>query len=126
LCCYGGDVSGIVTVTEEREKMTNREWAGIARELAGIYEQAEEGIARPIMGVFVWSKEELVRVVRLVGGKWKKIAEDSSEQMRLESEKVKGFVVHIPRHVVCRKVVTWDCEPLMRDEELKEVLEEGE
>jgi hypothetical protein len=123
LCCYGGDVSGNVTVTEEREKMTNREWAGMARELAGIYESAEEGVSRPMMGVFVWSKEELVRVVKMVGGKWKKNADDSSEQMKLESERVKGFVVYIPRSVVCRKVVTWDCEPLMKDEELRGIME---
>lgn len=76
------------------------------------------------MGMWVYSKEEILAAVRAIGGKWKKegwTAEGDNYSVRLESVDFPPLQIYCPRDKVCRKTVTWECEPLFSKAEEAEV-----
>jgi len=100
--------------------MTNVELSASMQELARIYAlQENAGLIHPSLSIVTSTKEELLAVVRAIGGKFTKSPGDYF--MSFRSERLPGVSVLIPRDKVCRKIVTWDCEPLLSELDAEEV-----
>ena len=104
--------------------MTKQELAHTLRELAQIYEKPEnENLVQPGLHIFVDTKDQLLALVRAIGGKFTKDMGsewESYPNVTLESLRL-GVKICIPKDKVCRKVVRYDCEPLLSPQEEAEV-----
>ena len=103
--------------------MTNSE---IAKTLAGLAEfyaanPDEDPLSEPNLFVRVYSKEMAVRIVKGIGGTFKKRL-SGSDTLIYESQRLPGLAVWIPRDKVCRVIpARYDCEPLLAPAEEVEV-----
>lgn len=97
----------------------NRKHAALLRSLADVYELTTTGIAQNYTGIHTSDKEELLSTIAAIGGKFIKKYDDY--YLRLESLRIPGVSVIINRDKVCRKVVTFDCEPLLSPDEENEI-----
>ncbi len=89
-------------------------------ELATVYGKPENAdLPTPIVIVMVYDKAALVRMIRAIGGKFTKRANEYS--LVLESERAPGVQIDIPRDKVCKKIVWWDCEPMLSPNDEAEV-----
>lgn len=96
----------------------------LARKLRVLADRLE---ARPDLQVsvtrYVWSKEEAQKIIRDIGGKWTKQASGSEMNAWIELTSLDtGLVIHIPRDKVCKRTVTYQCEPLLSPEEEAELI----
>jgi hypothetical protein len=111
---------------EEGRRKVSEKLEGIARVLT---RPAEIGDVR--LHFLCWftldTKEEVVRVIRAIGGKWTKAVRNGDwvyPQMVFTHES--GLEVHIARDRVCRRLnPEWECEPLFSLEEEKELVSES-
>jgi hypothetical protein len=119
-----GDLAGeIFPRTRTRtETMTNIELAGNLEALAAKLRTVPDGdIPELHFGAYVWEKASLVAVLQAIGGKWKKQIRGGLDNIRVESVDFAPLAITIPRDKVCKKTVTWDCEPLLSPAEEAEV-----
>ena len=101
--------------------VSNAQISAAFEKLAAVYSAPEnEGLTQPILVTMVYTKEDLIRWLRAVGGKFKK-RYYGDESMYMDSVDFPGIRACVPRDKVCRKVVTWDCEPLLSPEDEAEV-----
>lgn len=107
------------------ETMTNLELAQRMRELAVIYEDsANQFLPRVSLMIHADTKEDALNLVHALGGKFTKrgwSTKDDSYFVYLDSQKLPGVSIMLNRSSVCHRVVTWDCEPLLSQEEEAEV-----
>lgn len=105
--------------------MTNVEVADKLEKLARRLREAEE-IEMPTWYKFCTSKEEVVKAIKAIGGKWLKressYANSEYATIDLDSQEF-PITVSIHRDKVCRRTITWDCEPLLAPEDEAEVQE---
>ena len=100
--------------------MTNVELSASMQELARIYAlQENTALSAPFLQIPVNSKDELLGTLRAIGGMF--VKKPSDYYMNFESQRLPGVTVYIPRDKVCRKVVTWECEPLLSVADMVEV-----
>jgi hypothetical protein len=106
-------------------KRTNVEFAEKLEELAIKYRE-NEALPQPMLFHSIASKEAAATIIRGLGGKWtKKTSPDTSEysSITLTSEKF-GTIISMPRDLVCKRTVVYDCTPLLSPEEEAELLVE--
>lgn len=105
--------------------MTNTELASRLRLLAEVYDGKDDiELAHPWLSAYVSSKDEAVALVKAIGGKFDKDmggGDVTYSTVTLTSHRIAGFTIKLPRDRVCRKTVTWDCEPLLSKDEEAEV-----
>ena len=102
----------------------NKAHAATLRQLADIYEATEADIRTTGLSIHAWTKDELVGLIKTFGGKWKKETGTTSDYfMKLQSVTIPGLELLISRDSVCRKIVSYECEPLLKPEEEAELLE---
>lgn len=105
--------------------MTNQEYAAKLEAIASIY-KTHEGIKQPTsQRVYADTKDELRSTIKTIGGKWTK--EDhrygSEYSVMVFTHTLSGLEVQIDRDKVCRKIVRYECDPVMSPEEETELLE---
>jgi hypothetical protein len=98
--------------------MTKEQFVKALRDMADLWERAEETPEPPIFYMGVYSKDELISRLRLFGGVWDKKFRDDYLDLVSRRFPVK---VYIPREQVCRKTVTWDCVPTLSPDDEAEV-----
>ena len=103
-------------------KLTNIELSKTLSLLASFYETAPEGIEQPNLAIFCWSKESLQKTIRDIGGKWTKSYE--GDWLAVASSSFPGVIIRSTRDSVCRKIVTYDCEPILSPAEESELFGE--
>ena len=98
--------------------MNTREYAVEIRKIADFLDSRPEfDIACDGAKLFYfWDKELFVKAAKALGDAEKKVT--PSEEFQLESKHAK-VILSIARDKVCRKVVTYDCEPLFSAEEVE-------
>lgn len=106
--------------------MTNFEYSLSLTLLADLYE-SRPGLTeydRLNLTVYCGNKEDVIRVVKAVGGKFQKkyLGEDNYAVIRFESDKIPGFAVVVSRDKLCKKTTTWECEPLLSLQDEEEIL----
>jgi hypothetical protein len=107
--------------------MTNAEFAGVLEKLALKYRENDE-LKQISMLVGTYEKRELSTIIKTLGGRWKKRGmNDTSEYASLyfDSVEFKPLTIYIPRNSVCRRIVHFECEPIMSPEEEAEILQEA-
>ncbi len=107
--------------------MTNNEFANHLIRIAEEY-VAHPDLPQPTLGISIhfWDKTTLVTALRKLGGKWQKTISSGGEYYEITREDLPLLKFVIARDKVCKKVVTWDCEPLLSPEEEREVALAGE
>lgn len=110
--------------------MTNVELANSLRLLADVYEQNENlKQLKTLLNHQLWTKETLIAFIHAVGGKWSKDdpGREASEYalVKYSSERIPGLILSIYKDKICTKTVnvTWDCGPLLKPEEEKEIID---
>jgi hypothetical protein len=98
--------------------LSNSEFAATLRATADLYDTHPD-LPQLHTTIYVFNKADLLRALKAIGGRFTK--EFGDYQARYNSQAIPGLTVSIDRDKVCRKVVTWDCEPLLSDEEQAEV-----
>ena len=77
------------------------------------------------MNLMVWTHDKASLAVTLkgFGGKWKKNPpkNDDDYALQLLSVDLHPLAVFIPRNKVCRKIVRFECEPLLSPEDEAEL-----
>jgi hypothetical protein len=107
--------------------MTNTEFAEVLERLAEHY-RADETLEQLKLYLFLNTKEELRATIKSIGGKWDKRgfnAESEHASLWFHSLHLEPLAVCIPRSAVCRKTVTYDCDPIMSPAEEVEILQEA-
>jgi hypothetical protein len=104
------------------ERLTNKEFAAQLRRLADKWETLPEMIPRPFMRLYCYTKDEARTILRAFGGHFSK-STDGEEYMIFTHET--GLSIQLPRSSVCKRIVTWDCQPLLSPEEEAEFIEEA-
>jgi hypothetical protein len=90
--------------------------------LAEVYVKPENAaLVAPHVSIHTDTKQELISILRAIGGKFTKHPGDY--YLTFKSVQLPGVHVNICRDRVCKKVVTWECEPLLSPEDLVEVEE---
>ena len=114
--------------TERKLKeMTNEEFADALANLADHYRISSD-TPQVSVSIYAGSKEELVKLLKDFGGKWKKEGDwgrtttTSDCYVRLVSESF-GVTITVLRDRVCTRTITWECTPLLSDEDMAEVEE---
>jgi hypothetical protein len=101
----------------------NIEHAAKLRQLADVYDRAEEFIPACGLTIFADTKESIVSVIRAVGGKFRKRSSGDNEHfLYFDSERIPGLSVNIWRDLVCRKIVRWECDPVFSADEEDEIV----
>ena len=94
--------------------MTNME---LAEQLEKIAAKYREDDTLPQVGVseYFWDKTNLVSAIRGFGGKWIKHdgGNDECASIRLESVDYAPMVLSVSKSRVCRRFVSYECEPLL-------------
>ncbi len=70
--------------------------------------------------LMTYDKTELLKKLRQFGGSWVKTLGFGEADIQLES-KVFPVKISIPRDKVCKKTVTWDCEPMFSPQDEQEL-----
>lgn len=104
--------------------MTNQEYAAKLEAIASIY-KTHEGIKQPTsMRVYADTKDELRSIIKTIGGRWSKEDRSYGENYSvLIFTHGSGLELQIDRDKVCRKIVKYECDPVMSPEEEAELLE---
>lgn len=104
----------------ERKK-TMAEFITGLRKLAVILETADlPTMAARTFYCSVGDKEELLQCIRALGGVWDKSLSYGGDDIHLTSREL-PIMLSIPRDKVCRKKVTYDCEPMFSPDDEKEL-----
>lgn len=103
--------------------MTSEEYAAQLRSIADLY---EANPALPIgfgLSIYLDSKEQVRSVLKMVGGKWSKEIRCCSTDYHVIvfTHIATGLCAQVPRDKVCRKVLRYECEPIMTPEEEAEL-----
>lgn len=107
--------------------MTNKEAAQSLRALATVYESLEEETPLPSLTCFAYTKDQVVRLIKAIGGRFEKDMGDENDEhasIKYKSLKIPGFTIWIYRSKVCklvRREIEWDCEPLLSPEDEAEI-----
>ena len=105
------------TLDEQKKDETNMTNMELAEQLEKIAAKYREDDTLPQVGVseYFWDKENLVSAIRGFGGKWIKHdgGNDEFASIRLESVDYAPMVLSVSKSRVCRKVVSYECEPLL-------------
>jgi hypothetical protein len=93
------------------------------RTLADIWEKPENAaLQKPALYVWCSTKQELLAVIRAIGGKFTKtIGTGEYAYITLVPDRAPELRINISRDRVCRKIVKWECEPLLLPEEEREI-----
>jgi hypothetical protein len=105
-------------------EMTNVEFAEKLEKLAIKYRENLE-LRQFMIFSSLYSKEEAAAVIRTLGGKWVKkmpTGNDEYSSITFASEEFSCQFV-LPRNILCERVVTYNCTPLLSPEEEAELLE---
>jgi hypothetical protein len=102
--------------------VTNLEFAAVLEKLAEHYRSNAE-LERINLSKWFYDKEGLAAMLRDLRGRWKK--EVSGDTISFTSDSLQGLSIYIPRDKVCRRTVTYDCDPIMSPEEESEILQEA-
>ena len=91
------------------------------RKLADVLTASDvEFSPRQTFYIGVQTKEELLATVRALGGVWDKSLGFRGEDIHLRSRTL-PILLSIPRDKVCKKIVTYDCEPMFSLDDEKEL-----
>ena len=106
--------------------MTNVDFAEKLEKLAAKYRENSE-LKKFMIFSSLYSKEEATTIIKTLGGKWAKkmpIKGDDAEYATITfaSEEF-GCQFVLPRNVLCERVVTYNCTPLLSPEEEAQLLE---
>ena len=107
---------------------SNAAWAKKLRALATKVE-GDESLPRPSVecSFYIYSKEEAQEILRGFGGKWTKdVVGDGEYANYILTSADFSLRIVLPRDRVCKKTVTWDCEPLLSPEDEAELVELAE
>lgn len=102
--------------------MTNIEFAVTLEKLAAKYRENE---TLPQVGLSAWmfTKGDLATALKGFGGKWiKDTSDDISDTLDFRSVHLPGLKLWINRNKVCRRLVTYECDPIMSPAEEAEML----
>lgn len=106
--------------------MTNKEQAQRFRKLADRLEVIEDGVIDvELPSQYFFDKVKLAAAMRALGGAWdKKVCLPDSEHSYFEMVS-RDYPIRfsISRNAVCKKIVTFDCEPIFSPQEEKELLD---
>lgn len=85
-----------------------------------------QGLDLSRVSQFVFDKDKLMEVIRVIGGKWTKIvlAADSQYASILFRSDRYPLTFTISRDKVCKRTITYDCEPIFAPGEDDSILEE--
>lgn len=110
--------------------MTSKEISTSLAEMAKVYDTGED-LPIPQLNVFCSAKDEVVALIRAIGGRFDKDMgrEDDREDdpyayMKYSSQRIPGLTIWIDRSKVCkliRRPVEWECEPLLSPEDEAEI-----
>lgn len=106
--------------------MTNQEFAAKLEAIASIY-KTHEGIRQPSgIRTYADTKDSLRETIKIIGGRWTKDERGYGENYQvLIFTHTSGLEVQIDRDKVCRKIVRYECDPVMSPEEEAELLEDA-
>jgi hypothetical protein len=100
--------------------VTNLELSATLEALAKKYRENAD-LEQVRLTAWMYEKQDLAALLKGLGGRWAK--EISSEDtFRFSTSIYPGLVIYIPRDKVCRRIVTYECDPIMSPEEEAEVL----
>ena len=109
--------------------MTPKTKEEVIKGLRDLVERLEELDKLPISGErfnivdYCYSKTEIQEKARIIGGKWKKeiIGPDKEySQIHLIHQTI-PITLTISRDLVCKKILTYECEPMFSPEEESEL-----
>ncbi len=106
--------------------MTSKEVAATLRKLADAYD-VDAPLLAPSLNVFCSSKNEVIALIKAIGGKFDKDMgrdDDQYASIKYKSLTVPGFTIWIDRSKVCRLVrrpIEWDCDPLLSPDDEAEI-----
>lgn len=106
--------------------MNSREIAASLRKLADAYD-VDAYLMPPSLNVFCSTKEQVVGLIKAIGGKFDKDMgrdDDQYASIKYMSLTIPGFTIWIDRSKVCKLVrhpIEWDCEPLLSPEDEAEI-----
>lgn len=105
--------------------MQYAEYVKKLRALADKLEQLGEGEEMPNIAHYIHNKEDLAKAIRALGGKWIKeiIGGDQYACVVFKSE-LFPLRITISRDRVCKKTVSYDCEPIFAPGEDDAIVEE--
>lgn len=104
--------------------MTNAETADTLFKLAETYRAASTPLLAPNLGAYASSKDEVIALIKAVGGKFTKKLSYGEDYIYYNSHHIPGFSVTIPRDRVCRKIpARYECEPLLSPGDEQEIEE---
>jgi hypothetical protein len=105
--------------------MDNAQFAAQLRQWADLYEKHPELPRGYGVIIYATGKEEVKKTITLIGGKWSKSISGSEDYQSVNFTHVQtGLVCNVSRDRVCRKIVSYDCDPIMSPEEEAELLTE--
>lgn len=106
--------------------MTSREIAANLRKLADAYD-VDGYLQPPSLNVFCSAKDDVVNLIKAIGGKFDKDMgrdDDQYASIKYKSLTIPGFTIWIDRSKACklvRRPIEWDCEPLLSPEDEAEI-----
>ncbi len=104
--------------------MTNAEFAAQLRSFADLYD-AHPTLRRGYgLTLYVDTKEEVRSILKSIGGKWGKEVDSSMRDYPTLTFTHHGTGLQVRVSRECRKIVTYDCEPIMSSEEEAELMAE--
>lgn len=97
------------------------------RALADAIESLDKDLGLPQISHYVGRKEDVVEIIRALGGKWKKEVIGGDKEYACIVFQSENFPLRITisRDRVCKKIVTYDCEPIFAPGEDDAILEEA-
>ncbi len=100
----------------KRPEFTNQQYGAALTNIAAVYSAATDEQLRdhPSLNFYCVNKEELLRLVKLFGGRWTKGVdfEDREYASIYLCSTSLPVVLSISRDKVCKKTVTYNCEPM--------------
>lgn len=104
-----------------RNTKTKAQFIAGLRKLADILEAADEyPFESKEFYVSAWDKSDLLKQLQFFGGVWDKSLGFGETDIHLTSREL-PILISIPRDKVCRKTVTYDCEPMFSPDDEKEL-----
>ncbi len=104
-----------------KQNKTKAQFIAGLRKLADLLENSDENpFHSSTFYLGVYAKDELLKQVRFFGGVWDKSLGFRDEDIHLTSREL-PILISIPRDKVCRKTVTYDCEPMFSPDDEKEL-----
>lgn len=101
--------------------MTNVEFSESLTKLAEFYANTAAEQEKPILRIYVYTKADLVKWLHLIGGMFTKDTSSWSDTLIFMSKRIPEFGISIPRDKVCKKIVTWECEPALSPDDTKDI-----